>query len=191
MEFGSRCCRLTASLSVLPDRDVALNGPLLAQIGRDGKTYSGRERSGMLEGCEIIYSGDKRLHSRGHKKPAAKKVEAAEDADEGLVNAEIKPKPKAARKKKADATEDAGEDPVAGQMRKQKKGPARTKKGDAAQAAIKAEPGGESEQAPKPKAAARRKKAAAPKAGAADAEPGAKLKQAASRVKKEQAAIEQ
>jgi len=50
-------------------RDVALNGPLLAQIGRDGNTYAGRARSGMLEGCEMIFTGDKRLHSRGHKKP--------------------------------------------------------------------------------------------------------------------------
>ena len=56
----------------LPDsvrRDVALYGPLLAQIGRDGNTYAGRARSGMLEGCEMIFTGDKRLHSRGHKKP--------------------------------------------------------------------------------------------------------------------------
>jgi hypothetical protein len=57
---------------------VALNGPLLAQIGRDGKTYPGRERSGMLEGVELVLTGDKRLHSRGHKKPAA----AAKLADE-------------------------------------------------------------------------------------------------------------
>ena len=63
------------------NRDVALNGPLLAQIGRDGKTYSGRERSGMLEGVELILTGDKRLHSRGHKKPAA----AAKSTDEVLT----------------------------------------------------------------------------------------------------------
>ena len=57
---------------------MALNGPILAQVGRDGKTYAGRERSGVLEGIEMVLTGDKRLHSRGHKKPAVKSVDASQ-----------------------------------------------------------------------------------------------------------------
>ena len=187
----SRFRRPVMMLYVRPHRDVALNGPLLAQVGRDGKTYTGRERSGMLEGCEMIYSGDKRLHSGGHKKPAVKKVEGTEDAEEGAADAEEKPKPQAARKKKVAASqaEGAGDDP-AGTAPKPKKAPARRKKADTAQAAGE-EAAGAPEQAPKPKAASRRKKAVAPAVEGGDVQPVAKKRQAASRVKKEQAAIEQ
>ena len=92
-------------------RDVAVNGPILPQTGWDGVEYAGRSRSSVLEGIEMMVSGDPRLQGRSHRKsvilegdathsisstatPTASHISAEEKATAAIAAAAVKSRKK-------------------------------------------------------------------------------------------------